>query len=118
MVRPSSPSLSARRPGAHLAAFHTAQALIHERTGREAKTHRGVHVQFARLTKEDTHFDTGLRQFLAQAYDLKTLADYATGPEAAVPLERAAAALATARRFVDVVAAVLATGAATPPAAG
>jgi uncharacterized protein (UPF0332 family) len=69
--------------GAYLAVFHAAQALIHKRTGREAKTRRGVHVQFARLTKDDAHFDTQLRQFLSQAYDLKTLADYATGLEAA-----------------------------------
>jgi len=103
---------------AYLAVFHAAQALIYERTGREAKTHRGVHVQFARLTKDDAHFDTALRRFLAQAYDLKTLADYATGPEAAVPLDRAAATLASARRFVDVVAGVLESGAATPHGAG
>jgi uncharacterized protein (UPF0332 family) len=43
---------------APLAVFHAAQALIHVRTGREAKTHRGVHVQFARLTKDDARFDT------------------------------------------------------------
>jgi uncharacterized protein (UPF0332 family) len=89
---------------AYLAVFHAAQALMNVRTGREAKTHRGVHVQFARLTNDDARFGTELRRFLAQAYDLKTLADYATGPEAAVPLDRAAAALATAHRFVDVVA--------------
>ena len=72
-------------------------ALIHARTSREAKTHRGVHVQFARLTTDAADFDVKPRQFLAQAYDLKKLADYATGPEAAVPLDRAAAALAEAR---------------------
>jgi uncharacterized protein (UPF0332 family) len=103
---------------AYPAIFHAAQALIHERTGHEAKTHRGVHVQFARLTKDDGNFDMELRRFLAQAYDLKTLADYATGPEAAVPLDRAAAVLATAHRFVDVVAQVLEPGAAKPHRAG
>jgi uncharacterized protein (UPF0332 family) len=36
---------------AYLAAFHAAQALICERTGRDAKTHRGVHIAFARLTR-------------------------------------------------------------------
>jgi hypothetical protein len=69
-----------------------------------------VHVQFARLTKDDAHFDTELRRFLAQAYGLKTLADYATGPGAAVPLDRAATTLPTARRLVDVVASVLQSG--------
>ena len=32
---------------AYLAAFHAAQALIAERTGKNAKTHEGVHAQFA-----------------------------------------------------------------------
>ena len=32
---------------AYLAAFHAAQALIAERTGKDAKTHKGVHAQFA-----------------------------------------------------------------------
>jgi len=66
------------------------------------------------LTRFRRALDTQLSQFMALAYDLKTLADYATRPEAAVPLERAATALATAQRFVDVVANMLAAGAATP----
>ena len=61
---------------AYLAAFHAAQALIAERTGKDAKTHRGVHTQFARLTRNEPRLDLGLRQFLAQAYDLKSIADY------------------------------------------
>jgi len=32
---------------AYLAAFHAAQALIAERIGKDAKTHKGVHAQFA-----------------------------------------------------------------------
>ncbi|HLB98930.1 MAG TPA: hypothetical protein VJK90_14760 [Acetobacteraceae bacterium] len=31
-----------------------------------------------------------LRQFLAQAYDVKAVADYATGSDAVMPLDRAA----------------------------
>jgi uncharacterized protein (UPF0332 family) len=31
---------------AYLAAFHAAQALIFERSGKVPKTHRGVHAQF------------------------------------------------------------------------
>ena len=38
---------------AYLAAFHAAQALIFERTGKIAKTHRGVHSEFARLAKQE-----------------------------------------------------------------
>ena len=64
---------------AYLAAFHAAQALIYERTGREAKTHRGVHGQFALLSKDEASLPADLRRFLAQAYDLKAVADYATG---------------------------------------
>jgi uncharacterized protein (UPF0332 family) len=61
---------------AYLAGYHAAQALIFERTGREARTHRGVNSQFNRLAKDDPRFDIDLRRFLAQAYDLKAVADY------------------------------------------
>jgi uncharacterized protein (UPF0332 family) len=94
--------------GAYLTAFHAAQALIYERTGREAKTHRGVHRQFALLSKDEASLSADLRRFLAQAYDLKATADYATGPEAVVPLDRAASAIDTARRFLAAVALLLA----------
>ena len=46
---------------AYLAAFHAAQALIAERTGRDAKTHKGVHTAFARLTKDEPRIDVELR---------------------------------------------------------
>ena len=64
---------------AYLAAFHAAQALIAERTGKDAKTHRGVHSQFARLTRNEARLGRELRQFLAQAYDIKSIADYGFG---------------------------------------
>jgi uncharacterized protein (UPF0332 family) len=34
---------------AYLAAFHTAQAVLRARTGRTAKTHRGVHCMLSQL---------------------------------------------------------------------
>jgi uncharacterized protein (UPF0332 family) len=34
---------------AYLAGYHAAQALIFERTGREAKTHKGAHTQFNKM---------------------------------------------------------------------
>ena len=74
--------------------------MIYDRTGREAKTHKGVHSQFNRLTKGDPRFDDELRRFLAQTYDLKAIADYEFGPDSAVPPERVEAAIATAIRFV------------------
>lgn len=93
---------------AYLAAFHAAQAWIAERTGRDAKTHRGVHAQFARLTRNEPRLGIELRQFLAQAYDIKSIADYGVGSDSDVPLDRAAEATDTAERFVSVVADLLA----------
>jgi uncharacterized protein (UPF0332 family) len=92
---------------AYLAAFHAAQALIAERTGKESKTHRGTHVQFARLTKDEPLLDHELRRFLPQSYDLKATADYETGAEAVIPREQAATAIDTAERFIECVAALL-----------
>jgi uncharacterized protein (UPF0332 family) len=64
-----------------LAAFHAAQALIAERTGKDAKTHKVVHAQFARLRRSEPRFGRELRQFLAQAYDIKSIANYGLGPD-------------------------------------
>jgi uncharacterized protein (UPF0332 family) len=38
---------------AYYAAFHAAQALAFERTGRSSKTHTGVHRQFHKLTRSE-----------------------------------------------------------------
>ncbi len=38
---------------AYLAGFHSAQALIFERTGKVFKTHSGVQNEFLRLTKDE-----------------------------------------------------------------
>jgi uncharacterized protein (UPF0332 family) len=88
---------------AYLAALHAAQALIFERTGRVAKTHRGVHGQFLKLVANEPQVGQELRRFLSQGYKLKATADYEVGPEAVVPLEEAAAAIDTAARFLDAV---------------
>jgi len=92
---------------AYLAAFHAAQALIAERTGTEPKTHKGTHVQFARLTREESRLDPELRRFLLQSYDIKAIADYDTGPDAIVSPETAAVAISTAERFVECIAGLL-----------
>lgn len=89
---------------ADLAAFYAAQASIAERTGKDARTHNGVHAQFARLMKNKPRLGRELRQFLAQSYDIKSIADYGLGPDTDVPLDRAAAAIDAAERFVDQVA--------------
>lgn len=93
---------------AYLAAFHAAQALIAERTSRRVKTHRGVHVQFARLTKDEARLDPELRRFLPHTYDMKAIADYETGPGAVIPPEQVETAIETATRFVECVAKLLA----------
>lgn len=93
---------------AYLAAFHAAQALIAVRTGKDARTHRGVHVQFARLTRDEPMINDELRRFLPRAYDMKAIADYELGPDADVPTAQAAMAIETAERFIDCIAALLA----------
>jgi uncharacterized protein (UPF0332 family) len=85
---------------AYLAGFHAAQAIISEKTGRTVKTHKGVHTEFQRLTKDDQGFPPDLRAFLSHAYNLKAIADYETGPGAGVSGEQAVQALAQAERFV------------------
>jgi uncharacterized protein (UPF0332 family) len=92
---------------AYLAALHAAQALIFERTGRIAKTHRGVHGQFLRLVTDEPTVGPGLRTFLSEGYKLKATADYEVGPDAVVPLEEAAAAIVTAGTFVQTVSELL-----------
>jgi len=93
---------------AYLAAFHAAQALIAERTGKNAKTHKGAHVAFARLTKDEPRVDIELRRFLPQSFNMKAVADYELGPEAVIPPEQAAVAIETATRFVACIEGLLA----------
>ncbi len=95
---------------AYLAAFHAAQAFIFERTGKVAKTHQGVRIEFNRLAKGATEIDRELPRFLAQAYNLKAVADYEMGPDSVVPLERAAAAVEGADRFVESIAGLCSAG--------
>lgn len=85
---------------AYLAAFHAAQALIFERSGRVPKTHRGVHAQFSRLATGDPRLGNDLPRFLSRAYDFKSVADYEIGPDATVPLADAHDAVAAAADFI------------------
>lgn len=90
----------------YLAAFHAAQAVIFQRTGKVAKTHRGVQSEFLRLTKDDPGFTPDQRIFLSQAYNFKAVADYETG-SAELSAEQATAALERGRVFVDAVRRIL-----------
>jgi uncharacterized protein (UPF0332 family) len=92
---------------AYLAGFHAAQALISEHTGKTAKTHKGVHAEWHRLYQSDPRFDPDMRGFLSWAYNLKSVADYETGPGAEVPPERAQLAVARAKRFMAEIVAVM-----------
>jgi len=92
---------------AYLAGFHAAQALIFETSGRIYKSHSGVHGDFSRLVKDDPHVDDDLRAFLGRTYSLKAIADYETGPGSHVSAESARDAIATARRFIDLIAGLL-----------
>ena len=92
---------------AYLAGFHAAQALIFETSGRIYKSHSGVHGEFSRLVKDDPHVDDDLRAFLGRTYSLKAIADYETGPGSHVSAESARDAIATARRFIELIAGLL-----------
>ncbi len=92
---------------AYLAGFHAAQAFLFESTGKVFKTHKGVRTEFLRLTRDDPRLDIELRAFLGRAYNLKAIADYETGTGSSVSAESARAALQTARRFVECVAALI-----------
>ena len=93
---------------AYLAGFHAAQGLISERTGKAAKTHRGVHSELNRLLKDYPGVGEDVRIFLSQTYNLKAIADYETGPDAEVPLARAVAAHEDAKKFVAAIERLLA----------
>jgi uncharacterized protein (UPF0332 family) len=75
------PHIAARE--AYLAVFHASEAYIFERTGKVAKTHRGVRSEFTPLARADQTISRDLITFLGAAYQFKTIADYAVGPAAA-----------------------------------
>jgi uncharacterized protein (UPF0332 family) len=101
------PDVAARE--AYLAAYHSAEAYIFERTDKAAKTHRGVRSQFGRLARQEPGIEREFLDFLAQGYEFKTIADYGIGPAIdAVSTDDAASAIETAGRFVDAIAELLA----------
>ena len=108
LYQPLVPRISGRE--AYLAAFHAAEALIFERTGKIARTHRGLRAQFARIAKDEPRIDRPLSEFLGRAYELKSLADYGTGTESDISRATAEAAVETAARFVDCIHSLLEAG--------
>ena len=85
---------------AYLAGFHAAQAFIFETNQKVFKTHKGVQTEFLRLTKGDPRFAAEQRIFLSQAYNLKAIADYETGPGSEISAERATRAVEAGKEFV------------------
>ena len=92
---------------AYYAAFHTAEALIFQRTGKIAKTHSGVRSEFARLAKEGGDLDRAHVALLGEAYKYKEIGDYGIGPDAVVELSDAQALVSKAQAMIAAVAEVL-----------
>jgi uncharacterized protein (UPF0332 family) len=105
LYQPLVPRIAGRE--AYLVAFHAAEALLYERTGKAAKTHRGLRAQFARITKDEPRIDQSVSEFLGRAYELKSLADYGTGTEASISFATAKAAVETATHFVECIAGLI-----------
>jgi uncharacterized protein (UPF0332 family) len=92
---------------AYYAAFHAAEALIIERTGKVAKTHSGVRSELARLLKDTPGGEKAMLTFLAQGYKYKEIGDYGVGRGAVVTDEEANDAIDNAARFFERVTALL-----------
>lgn len=92
---------------AYYAQFHAAQALIFERTGKIAKTHKGVQALFHRLIKQETVIGPGLAGDLSASYHFKEAADYETGVAGAISSGDATEAIRTAEHFLAIVKGIL-----------
>ncbi len=99
---------------AYYAQFHAAQALIFQRTGKIAKTHKGVDREFHKLAKAEPTFTSGLATQLSKAYRYKEIADYDTDTATPITSPLARDAIAAAERFVAVVRRVLTVPPAPP----
>jgi uncharacterized protein (UPF0332 family) len=105
-VRLSLPRNAARE--SYLAVHHAAEAYLLHSTGKIAKTHSGLRAEFARLAKDDPRIDRQFVSFLAQAYELKSVADYGTDSAAVITIEDAEKGIQTAARFVHLIAGLVA----------
>ena len=94
---------------AYYSQFHAAQALIFERTGNIAKTHKGVRAQFHKLAKDDASIDRNLAGELTASYHYKEAADYQTGAAAVIDPADAVDAIRSAEHFLSVIKTVLTT---------
>jgi uncharacterized protein (UPF0332 family) len=88
---------------AYYAQFHAAQALIFERTDKISKSHKGVSIQFHKLSKTDPAIGSDLAKDLSATYHFKEAADYEIGAAALVSVADADSAIVTAERFVTII---------------
>jgi uncharacterized protein (UPF0332 family) len=92
--------VAAREP--YLAVYHTASAYIFERTGKAAKTHRGVRSQFNRLARDEPLVGRELFAFIDEGYHFKAIVDYSVGPAVdEISARDAAPAIDIAERFIE-----------------
>jgi uncharacterized protein (UPF0332 family) len=61
---------------AYLAAFHAAQTVVFEQSGKAPKTHRGLHSAFGQLAKAEPTLGMEVSRYLAELFQLKDIADY------------------------------------------
>jgi uncharacterized protein (UPF0332 family) len=88
----------------YIAGFHAALAFIAAKSDKAPKTHSSTRSEFARLAREEPRIDRLFTTFLAESYKLKTIADYGVELKDVVSLAEAEEAIATAERFVALIA--------------
>ena len=81
--------------------------MIFERTGKIAKTHKGVQTLFHRLIKQEAAIGSGLAGDLSASYHFKEAADYETGAAGAISSGDATEAIRTAEHFLAVIKGIL-----------
>ncbi|WP_342149614.1 HEPN domain-containing protein [Methylorubrum sp. SB2] len=92
---------------AYYVAFHAAEALLLARTGRIAKTHRGVRSALSQVLSGEGR---EILTFLGQAYTFKEISDYGIGRTSTVSEAEASALIEEAVRCLDQATALIAAG--------
>ena len=94
---------------AYYAMFHSAQALIFERTDQISKTHKGVRSLFHKVALSEAAINPELSRDLTNTYRFKQAADYETGSAATVTTQEGANAIGKAETFVTIIRNLLST---------
>jgi uncharacterized protein (UPF0332 family) len=93
---------------AYMAAYHAAEVLVIEKTGKMVKTHAGLRTEFSRLGQGNAQIERWMTSFLANGFRFKSLSDYDVIQEAPITAADAEALIAEARKFVARIADLLA----------